>query len=245
MFDIRTVVWKEWKGLLRGQGSRMKMVLTLFVPLAWFGLYMPWQAGHEFLNQIDAFFAAAALPLLVGILVAPDSFAGERERHTLATLLASRLPDRAILFGKALFVAGLAWSVTMVVLAIGLVTVNIRLWGGGFLLFGPRIGLGCLGLSVIMATMPVGAGILISLRSPTVQVAQQSLTAALFIPPTVLGPILLMLGQSKPEWRLRDVLTSFGFEYSLMIFLGVFSVLDITLFYVAQKRFQRSKLVSN
>jgi ABC-type Na+ efflux pump permease subunit len=38
-----------------------------------------------------------------------DSIAGERERQTLETLLASRLPDRAILLGKVAAITLLGW----------------------------------------------------------------------------------------------------------------------------------------
>src|SRR5258705_13563545 len=40
------------------------------------------------------------LPFMILQSIIVDSFAGERERHTLETLLASRLSDRAILLGK-------------------------------------------------------------------------------------------------------------------------------------------------
>ena len=44
-----------------------------------------------------------------------DGIPGERERHTLETLLASRLSDRSILLGKvmaAVPTAGASWSST-------------------------------------------------------------------------------------------------------------------------------------
>ena len=39
-----------------------------------------------------------------------DAIAGERERHTLETLLASRMPDRAILLGKVIAIVLYAWG---------------------------------------------------------------------------------------------------------------------------------------
>ena len=53
--------------------------------------------------------------MMVSSLVA-DSFAGERERHTLETLLASRLPDRAILAGKLLVPVAVAWGAALLAL---------------------------------------------------------------------------------------------------------------------------------
>ncbi len=243
MRDLRTVIWKEWRGTLRGHGSRMRAVLTLMVPVAWFGLAMPWQAGTEYVRRLDPFFAAFAIPLLVGILIVPDSFAGERERHTLPTLLASRLPDAAILYGKALYVIGLAWGATLLVLSIGLTTVNILHWNGNLLVFQPRIALGCFGLGAIASTIPVGAGILISLRSPTVQVAQQTLTAVLLLPPTILGPILLVFAETRPKWPPLEALANLGLARLALLVFGILAALDVVLFVLASKRFRRSKLV--
>ncbi len=131
--------------------------------------------------------------MLVGMTI-PESFAGERERHTLATLLASRLPDRAILFGKMAVSIAFGWGMTLFVLLVSLVTVNIAnavQGDGGFLFYSWRILLADLGLSLLLAVTVSGAGVLISLRSSTVQEAQQILMSAFMIPPMVLGFIAM------------------------------------------------------
>ncbi len=43
MVDIRTIVWKEWREILRG-GSRGKVGLLLFVGV--FGILLPLQMGR-------------------------------------------------------------------------------------------------------------------------------------------------------------------------------------------------------
>ena len=59
---------------------------------------------------------------VIALSVVPDSFAGERERHTLEKLLASRLADRSILLGK--YAAAILYSLVfaVIVLALGIVT---------------------------------------------------------------------------------------------------------------------------
>ncbi len=70
-------------------------------------IYLPLQARDAWVNGPIPLVPATLMPvMLVGLTIA-DSFAGERERQTLPTLLASRLSDRAILIGKIVPSVGL------------------------------------------------------------------------------------------------------------------------------------------
>jgi ABC-2 type transport system permease protein len=53
------------------------------------------------------------------------SVAGERERRTLETLLASRLDERAILFGKLLAARAYGWGLTLLSLLLGAASVSL------------------------------------------------------------------------------------------------------------------------
>jgi ABC-2 type transport system permease protein len=59
------------------------------------------------------------------IILISDAIAGERERHTLETLLASRISDQAILLGKVLVTVGYNWGMTLFCLLLGSVVVNL------------------------------------------------------------------------------------------------------------------------
>ena len=86
----------------------------LLSPLA-LAIYLPLQARDAWVNGPIPLVPATLMPvMLVGLTIA-DSFAGERERHTLPTLLASRLSDRAILIGKIVPSAGLGWAASLLV----------------------------------------------------------------------------------------------------------------------------------
>lgn len=241
--DIRTVAWKEWKSLFRQRENKLKALLTLLMPIAVFAVYVPWDAGEHWTSGGASIYAAIAIPILTVLLTVADSFAGERERHTLATLLASRLPDRAILFGKAAFSIGLAMAMTLVILATALLTVNFAHWDGALLLYTPKIVLIDLGLSFLFAALATGAGVLLSLRSASVQEAQQTLAAALLLPPAILGPILLLISRARPELRPRVLLGHLGETGGLMIFFGLLLLLALALFALAMARFQRAKLI--
>src|SRR4051812_29233920 len=113
MSDIRTMVWKETKEtLLQGDLSALLRPLLLIGVL---GIGLPWRLGPQWL---------ALMPIVVGIILyipffvilsfVGDAIAGERERHTLETLLASRISDRAILLGKIIATTGYGWGTALI-----------------------------------------------------------------------------------------------------------------------------------
>jgi len=131
--DILIVVWKESKMLLRDRSSRTRLLLVLLSPVI-LAIYVASDAGLRWVEGFPSLLIAALAPvILVGVTI-PDSFAGERERRTLETLLASRLPDRAILFGKLAVAVLFAWGATLVILLLSLVAANVAHWNGEILL---------------------------------------------------------------------------------------------------------------
>src|SRR5438045_4186121 len=94
--DLSTVIWKEWKEFL----SQRSTLLSMLVFLVIFAVLLPYQAGAGWVESPLGVVNLLFMPLFFVLTVIADAFAGERERHTLDTLLASRLSDRAILFGK-------------------------------------------------------------------------------------------------------------------------------------------------
>lgn len=123
--DILTVMWKEWKELLWAGGLLRGGRVSLLIMLAIFGVFLPYQTGRAWVESAAPLFYWAWLPLMLVAGVVADSFAGERERHTLETLLASRLPDRAILVGKLAAAVTYGWGLVLAMLGLSLVTVNV------------------------------------------------------------------------------------------------------------------------
>ena len=234
--DILTVMWKERKGLFRYRGSRARFLLTLLSPL-FLAVWAPLEEGREWVNGPSPVLLAAIVPIiLVGITI-PDSFAGERERHTLGTLMASRLPDRAILFGKVAVSVIFAWGVALIFLLAGLVTANVAHREGELILFTPTIALAALALSFLMATLSTGAGVLISLRSATVQEATQTLMAIFLVP-----PMFMMMAMLVFRDQIQDLLGGLSGEQLFLIIMVVMTALDLLVFAVVMSRFQRSRL---
>jgi ABC-2 type transport system permease protein len=241
--DILTVIWKERKGLFRFRGRRVQALLAMFSPVL-LAIYFPLQEGARWVESPLSILLAFIAPLiLVGISI-PDSFAGERERHTLPTLLASRLSDRAILFGKIITSVAFGWGVTLVLLLIGLVTVNVANWGGPILFYKPSILLADLAFSFLVAMLTAGAGVLFSLRAATAQEAQQTLMAVLLIPPMILQfALFAILSSESGEARFREVLATLSFEQVILVIVAVLLVLDVGLLMAALARFKRARLI--
>src|SRR6185503_5143880 len=97
--DVGTMVWKELKEVAaRTSQSRSDTIKTVVVLIVIIGVLV-WRASFLMSNLGVLIVPSFVLvQLLAGIMA--DSFAGERERHTLETLLATRLSDLAILMGK-------------------------------------------------------------------------------------------------------------------------------------------------
>jgi ABC-2 type transport system permease protein len=179
--------------------------------------------------------------MLVGSAVA-DSIAGERERHTLETLLASRLPDRAILLGKMVAAVTYGWGLVLVMLLMSLVTVNLTARTGPLLLFPWRFAVGAPLLALLGAGLAATVGVLISLRAPTVRQAAQTLNVGVLL--LVFIPVLGM--QALPDsWKAQAGAwaMTMGPDSLLWITAGLLAVIDLSLLAAAFARFRRARLV--
>jgi len=240
--DVWTVMWKEWKELLVQRGSLRGGRLSLLILVGLLGVFLPWQTGRDWVESPVVLVYSAYIPLFLVMSVIADSFAGERERQTLETLLASRLSDRAILFGKVGAAVGYGWGLTLISLLLGLVTVNLAHGRGELLLYPPAVGLGIVGFSLLGAGLVASAGVLVSLRASSVRQAQQTLSIAimllLFVP--IFG------GQALPaEWRARlaQALVVADVTKILLTVVAALAVLDMALLAAAMIRFQRARLI--
>jgi ABC-2 type transport system permease protein len=239
--DIQTVIWKEWKEIL-GQQGRVSMLSFLVV----LGVVYPLIIGgvSGFFETPGNLFMYIFLPMLVVMGTLTDAFAGERERHTLETLLASRLSNRAILLGKigvsVLYVFGL--SITC--LLISLLTINLVHWEGQIQFYPPVLLFGALAFCLV-ATVFVGSGtVLFSLHAATIKQAYQRMSLVFLI---FAAPFWLLMLPSVQN-RLLDWITSGGASQidttALVIgVIAVFVLADVGLIALSLKRFQRSRMI--
>jgi ABC-2 type transport system permease protein len=239
--DIAVIMWKEFKELFtqRGRFRGGLVGMALFVVV--FGIFMPLQTGRDWIETPVGLVYWSWVPFLLASSIVADLFAGERERHTLETLLASRLSDRAILLGKIGAAMAYAWGITVAGVLLGIVTVNIAFGKGELLFFPPVVAAGIFGLSFLVALLAAGLGVFVSLRAATVRQAQQTFSLAFFVVfiPLFLFPMLPL------EWRLKmaQAVQNLNLTTALMAIFGVLGIADVLLVFAAERRFRRNRLI--
>jgi ABC-2 type transport system permease protein len=237
--DVGTMIRKEALELvvsLRGRG-RVSQLLILGV----FGVIVPARTGDRWVDSKIGLLIAAWAPMLLVISLVADAFAGERERHTLETLLASRLPDRAILFGKILTIAAYGWLAAIAVSIAGLIVVNLKV-SGGLVHFSAAATAAGIAFALLTSLLASTVGALVSLRAATVRQAQQLLSAGVVVIAIIPGFGAQLLPSS---WRSRisDAIDRFGGATLVVVVLVALTVVTAVLLRIAVARFQRGRLL--
>ena len=241
--DILTVLWKERKGLLRIQGSRWRAILTMIVPVGMVAILAPIQLGEGWVDAAWSLMASVIIPLILIGFTIPESFAGERERHTLETLLATRLPDRAILFGKLALAIGVGWGMTMVSLLVGLIPVNVFHWSGQLLFYRLDLLLTNIVLSLLISCLMAQLGVLISLRAETTQGAQQALVSILLVPLMVIQIVPMLMLSVIPGGRATlEQWLSVDLIQILAVVTAILLLANLGLLLAVLGRFERARL---
>jgi ABC-2 type transport system permease protein len=240
--EFNTVFWKEWKEIVMersgGAGSYRPLIL-----IGVLGVFTPFRMSPDrffspFPLLIYAFFSAVVVTAVIA-----DSFAGERERHTLETLLATRLSDRAILFGKIAASVAYGWIMAMLCVLAGTITVNAVNWSGHLLLYHDSASWLVLLLAPPLAGAAVAtAGVLVSLHATTVKQAQQTLTVGVM----VLGAGAVFATNLLPEaWKnwFFGILVAWSPASLVLAAAGIILAVDLMFLLAAMARFQRARLV--
>ena len=234
MSDIWTMMWKESKDLLF-QGGWRSLIRPLFV-IGIMGIYLPLQFGPQWVDLTPlGMLLLLWIPFFVIISFIGDAIAGERERHTLETLLASRMPDRAILLGKVVATVLYAWGMSVLSLLLGLVLVDLIRTQGHWMFYPLDLFVDALVLSLLVGVLGASAGVLISLKVSTVRQAQQILSIGTIV--FVFGIIFVV--QAVPA----NVVSSLSYSQFLLIVMAFIAVLDAILLGLSLVSFQRSRLI--
>ena len=237
--DIVTVTRKEWlefrDQLLRLRRGGLSAVIVLLM----LGIVTPLQMGPLWLQSP---LMLAYWPLLssgmVSTLIA-DAFAGERERHTLETLLATRLSDTSILLGKVLAAIMYGLLFTTANILVGVVTLSIAHKG---IQAPPAAHTGFMLLLVTLACSTLaGIGVFISLKAATVRQAQQTLGIIMMV--LFIGPVLFVqFLDSEDRMSMAGRLASLGTARIVGWASAILFAASLILILMAMARFKRGKL---
>ncbi len=243
--DIWTVMWKEWHEILHQSGSIRATLLNQLLVVILIAISFSLPVGREWLETAASLQLWCLLPMLLVTTTIPDSFAGERERHTLETLLASRLSESAILLGKIGAAVSYACGLTLLAGLLSMASINIMNWDGTLHFYSRGVFLAGMGASLLTATLVASLGVFVSVRAATVRQAQQSLGLAIFVLATL--PLIGFsdLFSLPRAWKasLATILTAASSTQIFLIAVLLMVVLDLILITAAMRRFKRTQLI--
>ncbi|MHB8632798.1 MAG: ABC transporter permease [Thermoplasmatota archaeon] len=233
MGDVAAILWKEWRDLVRQRTTRFGLVVLV----ALFGVVLPLTGGARE-ARIFPLLLWVFLPFILCIPIIADSFAGERERHTLETLLATRLSETTILAGKVGIAVLYSLGGAAATYALSSIVTMAR-WGT---LPDPLMALVGFLLGLSVALLSTSAGVLVSLRARTVRQAQQVLGFSLMF--LILGSQLLAAANVIPGLQawLLELIAGRDLSPALLLAGGILAV-DALLLALCRAAFQREKLL--
>lgn len=240
LYDIFIIMQKELKEIFVQRGSLRAGITNVLIVVGISGILFPLQSGPEWVKSPIGLVTVAWLPMFMSMGLVADAFAGERERHTLETLLASRLSDQAILYGKMLASIVYGFGIAMAGMLLGALVVNMQYPGVGFysMPYFMAAVIFCL-LGMLLVT---GIGVQVSLHASNVRQAYQKMSIGFMILwlPIILGPQLL-----PQAWTAQIIgwLSNVNGQQAALFFVALLVAADLFLIVLANKRFQRSQLI--
>jgi len=235
MSDLWTMIWKESKDLLFQGGWRA--FIRPGIVIGMMGIVLPLQMRADWFT-----FSPIEITLVIFISFffilnfIGDAIAGEHERHTLETLLASRISDRAILLGKVIVTVGYAWTIVIVSMLLGALVLNVTNGTGSWAFYTPfGLLIYVFALSLMTSLLVANGGVLVSLHSPTVRQAQQTLILC-----TLVFGVAVGLGLNAAAASLFLALSN---NQILLLILAVLAIIDAILLGIALASFKRSRLI--
>jgi ABC-2 type transport system permease protein len=240
--DILTVAGKELREILTfGGDTRGRGKFSLVILILIFGIVIPIQNGREWVTSPMNIMVWGWMPFLWVSGIVADLFAGERERHTLEALLATRLSDQSILFGKLFAALTYGFTLTWLIMIASLIMVNVAFGRDGLLFYPLNMTLGALVFSILISGLSACIGVLVSLRAGSVRQAQQAMSAGmlvLFLP--------FMLIQFIPKTWLSTAENILQNVQPVQVAIGlaiVLLIVETILIVIAKRLFQRSRLI--
>ena len=251
--DILTVMWKDRREQANQDQRLRDRIVGLMLPVMCMGtmaIYPAIAMGPAWVTSPLVLVISFLIPTMIVGMGIVDAFAGERERHTLESLLATRLPDRAILFGKIAGPVVLALQFTVYLHLASLVALNIVHWEGMVLVYPLRMVAAILSLAILTSLFASSLGVLISLRAQTLRLAAQRLMTAVLAPIIVVCFGVGLIGRAAPaSWReafescVIQHIATLSFAQGTLAVLAFLAVADAALLLAATLRFRRNRLV--
>lgn len=238
--DVYTMARKDLQQTLRANRGRGGIAYIAFWS-AIFSIGLPLLMGPDWLRSPEVLFLWAVLPLYLTTPVIAGSVAGEREQHTLETLLASRLSDSAVLYGKIAAGTLYGWLFALASIFLGPLALILAQRNNGLFIYPWPILAGGLLISLLGAASGAALGVLVSLRAKEIRQAQDGISLLLMVIIVLLSivrEVILQTGHS-----LQALLLSLNAWLLDLVFIAGLGLIFAILLRIAQARFKRHQLV--
>lgn len=248
--DIFTMIWKEsleYSNQSRNSREKITGMIFPFLSLGLLAIVPPLSLGSDWIRSPFSLVISILVPLITVTISIPLSLIGERERKTLETLFASRLPDRAILFGTIFPPIFRASKISFFVHLVSLVTYNIAQWSGHLSIYPFEMLFANLVTIILLSFSAASLGVLISLKTTSLRQAMNYLNAILMAPVMIFGITIYLIGNVFPDpWRLafenwfeKEIMTA-NFEQVFSKISLVLFLITLILMFLVLLRFKRS-----
>ena len=238
MFNKLKLVWLVAGRELKDQFRDWRVLTPMIILILCFPVLMNEFAKQtvDFLNQYDAnlildrfvpfsIMVIGFFPITISLVVALESFVGEKERGTIEPILSAPLDNWQLYFGKLL--VGVATPLVASYLSIALYLIMIIRQGLELPSFSVMVQL--IFLTTAHATLMVSAAIVISVQSTSVKAA--NLLASFIVIPVA----ILMQGEA--------VMLFWGNEQVLWLAVAGVTIISLLLIRVGIAHFQREYLL--
>ncbi len=214
--DSLTIFYKEWHGWFAR--SARPAWLGLLLLMAMWSVATPFVSRQISVEPMLMALVWLALPMAISGAVVADSFAGECERQTLETLLASRLSDRAIVIGKIAAAAVYAVGLFALGIAPGIALVASGAAGAEVALRARWLGLWAIAIGLPLIALVITSSAIFVLYAYT---ARQP-----FLPITAFAGVLLLCVAAPVVWETGHSARALQASSAHGIVLGVLFLLD-------------------
>ena len=242
MKEIQAILWKEWREIFFHQ-KLMSKIRSLFL-IVFAGVLMPLNKGIEWFSTPFIYGIGIIGPLLMVMTVICDLFAGERERHTLETLLASNLSNKGFILGKVTFAVTYATSITILLLFLNVVSINVIFHNKSFIIFSVRTGLILFVINFLLALYGAVIGMMISIKSSTVKQAQLALTIIIIMIGIIPSAIINHFAPKLLPWISKGY-TFFGKDRTILLASVFLVFLGFVVLLITTNQFKRSSSFNN
>ena len=246
--EIIAIMWKEWRQLLQRAGGNLSVfVLRMLFSLAIFTLIIPVTVKDGAIVDYSWNQIWITIPLIIVLGLISFSFAGERETHTLPTLLASPLSDRALVLGKMSLPVVYGSICPLIVSLCLLVRINIFNSHSDLILYSSESFISGILTSLLVAILIATLGVYTSMKAPTIRQAQTSLLLTTFIViflPAILLVITGILIPNNIRQNLLAISQNLNSPTVTAISLLFFAIFDLMLIVLLLKWFDRDRLLT-